>query len=61
MKLIGSYTGGLLAGTANLVLRNVQGRSAVLDVKWGGAKYHLSTLSENRHLQLAVYAELFRQ
>lgn len=30
-------------------------------MKWSGGNYHQERLAKNRHLQLAVYAELLRQ
>ncbi len=34
---------------------------AILDLKWGRTKHYSELLADNRHLQLAVYAELLRQ
>src|SRR5690606_37960078 len=40
---------------------NRSGQRAIVDMKWSGGNYHLDRLAKNRHLQLAVYAELLRQ
>lgn len=59
--LAGNFTGGELEGVADLVVRNRSGRRAIVDMKWSGGYYHQERLAKNRHLQLAVYAELLRQ
>lgn len=59
--LAGSFTGGELEGVADLVVRNRSGQRAIVDMKWSGGNYHQDRLAKNRHLQLAVYAELLRQ
>lgn len=59
--LAGSFTGGELEGVADLVVCNRSGQRAVVDMKWSGGNYHQDRLAKNRHLQLAVYAELLRQ
>lgn len=59
--LAGSFTGGELEGVADLVVRNRSGQRAIVDMKWSGGNYHQERLAKNRHLQLAVYAELLRQ
>jgi len=59
--LAGSFTGGELEGVADLVVRNRSGQHAIVDMKWSGGNYHQERLAKNRHLQLAVYAELLRQ
>ena len=61
MKLAGQFVGGELSGYADLVLKNVRGEHAIVDMKWSGAKKFPEKLKENRHLQLAIYAELLRQ
>lgn len=61
MRLNGHYAGGEIKGFADLVLTNQQGKTAVLDMKWGGRKKYSEKLSKNSHLQLAIYAELLRQ
>jgi hypothetical protein len=50
-----------LAGSADLVLENAQSNRAIVDMKWSGIKKYPGKLKENRHLQLAIYAELLRQ
>jgi PD-(D/E)XK nuclease superfamily len=60
-SLSGRFEGGELAGSADLVLLNDHGESAIVDMKWAGVKKYPDKLKENRHLQLAIYAELLRQ
>lgn len=60
-KFHGIYPGGQILGLADLVTVNAQGKSAIVDMKWGGAKKYSTKLAENNHLQLGIYAELFRQ
>lgn len=60
MELDGQFTGGELGGYADLVLTRADGTQAVVDMKWAGSKF-ADLLKENRHLQLAIYAELLRQ
>ena len=59
--LIGKFPGGDLEGQADLVVRNKSGQRAIVDMKWAGANYYQERLAKNRHLQLAVYAEMLRQ
>lgn len=59
--LAGSFTGGSVAGVADLVVHDRDGRRAIIDLKWSSARYHQERLETNRHLQLAIYAELLRQ
>jgi hypothetical protein len=61
MPLDGIYPGGELTGFADLVLEKGDGSRAVIDMKWSGVKKYSEKLRENRHLQLAIYAELLRQ
>ena len=60
MELDGQFAGGELGGYADLVLTRTDGAQAVVDMKWAGSKFS-DVLKENRHLQLAIYAELLRQ
>lgn len=57
----GQFPGGELAGSADLVMRNGRGERAIVDMKWSGIKKFPDKLKRNRHLQLAIYAELLRQ
>lgn len=57
----GIYPGGQILGYADLVTTNAQGKFAIVDMKWGGTKKYSTKLAENSHLQLGIYAELFRQ
>ena len=59
--LNGNFAGGALAGSADLVLTTGDGRQAIVDMKWAGGKKYPEQLKANRHLQLAIYAELLRQ
>jgi RecB family exonuclease len=59
--LVGKFPGGDLEGQADLVVRNTSGQRAIVDMKWAGANYYQDRLAKNRHLQLAVYAEMLRQ
>ena len=59
--LSGHFPGGELAGSADLVMRNGRGERAIVDMKWAGSKKFPEKLQQNRHLQLAIYAELLRQ
>ena len=60
-ELVGTFPGGDLEGKADLVVRNNSGRQAIVDMKWAGANVHQDRLAKNRHLQLALYAEMLRQ
>ena len=59
--LDGQFAGGALAGAADLVLTTEDGHRAIVDMKWAGGKKYPEQLKANRHLQLAIYAELLRQ
>ncbi len=61
MSLEGTYPGGELTGFADLVLEKGDGSHAVIDMKWSRVNKYREKLRENRHLQLAIYAELLRQ
>ncbi|MDF0665685.1 MAG: PD-(D/E)XK nuclease family protein [Nitrospira sp.] len=60
-SLTGKFAGGNLEGQADLVVRKQAGGQAIVDMKWAGANTHKDRLAKNRHLQLALYAELLRQ
>jgi len=60
-SLTGKFAGGDLEGQADLVVRKKSGGQAIVDMKWAGANTHKDRLANNRHLQLALYAELLRQ
>ncbi len=59
--LAGTFAGGDLEGIADLVVRNWSGQLGIVDMKWSGGTYYQDRLAKNRHLQLAVYAEMLRQ
>jgi RecB family exonuclease len=60
-NLAGTFPGGDIKGQADLVVRNTSGQQAIVDMKWAGANFNQDRLAKNRHLQLAVYAEILRQ
>ena len=57
----GRFQNGALQGYIDLIARTPSGSACVIDVKWGGGKWRAKELRENRALQLATYAELYRQ
>ncbi|MEH6626623.1 MAG: PD-(D/E)XK nuclease family protein [Motiliproteus sp.] len=57
----GLFVGGALGGYLDLLATKADGSEAVLDIKWGGARYRRESMAESRYLQLAIYAELRRQ
>lgn len=57
----GQFPGGELEGSADLVMQNGRSEHAIVDMKWSGDKKYPEKLKQNRHLQLAIYAELLRQ
>ncbi len=57
----GQFPGGELEGSADLVMQNGCSEHAIVDMKWSGDKKYPEKLAQNRHLQLAIYAELLRQ
>lgn len=58
----GAFRGGPLSGSADLVVENSAGQTAIVDLKWSnfGDKYG-TLLREGRHLQLAIYSHLLEQ
>ena len=64
MEVEGTFTGGLLAGYADLILEREDSSGvnrAIIDMKWSGFKKYSKKLTDNRHIQLTLYAELLRQ
>lgn len=59
-QLAGHFPGGNLTGKSDLVLSKPNGDLAIVDLKWSG-NTHRDRLANNRHIQLAIYAELLRQ
>lgn len=59
--LAGTFLGSALEGQADMVVRNKAGQRAIVEMKWSGANHYQDRLAKNRHLQLAVYAEMLRQ
>lgn len=60
-ELKGQFIGGELSGYADLVMQTGTEEAAIVDMKWSGAKKYPEKFRHNRHLQLAIYAELHRQ
>ena len=59
-----AYNGEVGAVGNNLVLERDSPSGAdraIIDMKWSGFKKYSQKLAKNRHLQLALYAELLRQ
>lgn len=61
LTMDGSFAGGRLVGVADLVMESANGEQAILDMKWAGVRKFAERLKMNRHLQLAIYAEMWRQ
>lgn len=61
VELAGVFLGGHLTGYADLLVTSVDGRRAIIDMKWAGGKKYPEKLAKNRHLQLILYGELVRQ
>jgi hypothetical protein len=55
------FVGGNIYGFLDLLVENASGQKAVIDLKYGGFKQKSQELSDNLHLQLAVYARLVDQ
>ena len=54
----GRFLDGRLTGYIDMLVTNRAGREALIDLKFGGGKYRVAELKENRHLQLAIYSQL---
>jgi len=59
--LSGKFDGGSLTGSADLLVQGPDGRPAVVDMKWSGARKYWQALSTGQFLQLVVYSECVRQ
>jgi len=57
----GRFTGGSLTGIIDLYATNAEGKTALIDIKWGGYKYRRESLEQSAYLQLATYAYLCRK
>jgi len=57
----GSFVGGELNGSIDLLTINAEGVEAVIDIKWGGSKYRRDSLRQDDYLQLATYARLRKE
>lgn len=64
LEVEGNFAGGALGGSADLVMARADPSGtnrAIIDMKWSGFRKYSKKLSDNRHLQLTIYAELLRQ
>lgn len=57
----GDFVGGAIGGFIDMVASKADGSSAVVDIKWGAARYRRESLRKDQYLQLAIYAQLLRQ
>lgn len=55
------FFGGNLRGSIDVKVTNAKGKEAVIDIKWGGAKYRKASLKDNAHLQLVTYSYMRQQ
>jgi len=60
-ELSGGYVGGEITGRLDLLAHKNDGREAIIDIKWGGARYRQAALEQSKYLQLAIYSALHRQ
>ena len=60
-QLSGSFSGGALTGSADLLVTNHLGEAAIVDLKWGGREKYRAKLEENSHLQLMIYSKMLEQ
>jgi RecB family exonuclease len=56
-----TFQGAKIAGFVDLLVKNNSGKSAVIDLKFGGRETRELELRQNRQLQLAVYGYLLNQ
>lgn len=56
--LTASFTGGALEGSIDILATNSKGDKAIIDVKYGSAKYRREELQNSQYLQLATYDRL---
>jgi RecB family exonuclease len=54
------FVGGTLHGRIDVIARRADGQTAVIDLKLGGKGKRYEELTNNRHLQLAIYGQLLR-
>ncbi len=57
----GTFTGGKLSGSIDMLAINSNGLEAVMDIKWAGYKGRKNRWLSQDYLQLATYAHLRRQ
>jgi hypothetical protein len=60
-SLAGETPLGWLRGSSDLLITLTDGRQAIIDLKWAGNKKYRRRLSEQTHIQLAIYARLVEQ
>jgi hypothetical protein len=60
-SLAGGTPLGSLRGSSDLLITLNDGRQAIIDLKWAGNKKYRRRLSEQTHIQLAIYARLVEQ
>ena len=58
---VGTFIGGELRGSIDLLATNVDGEEAVIDIKWSGYSYRKKSWEQGDYLQLLIYAQLRRQ
>jgi ATP-dependent helicase/nuclease subunit B len=56
----GSFVGGDLNGSIDILATRKDGTEAIVDIKWGGRSYRRNALLDGSYLQLATYAQLRR-
>jgi hypothetical protein len=57
-SLAGETPLGSLRGSSDLLITLIDGRQAIIDLKWAGNKKYRRRLNEQTHIQLAIYARL---
>ncbi|OUR79613.1 hypothetical protein A9Q83_04240 [Alphaproteobacteria bacterium 46_93_T64] len=54
----GTFIGGNLTGSIDLLATRNDGKEAIIDIKWGGRTYRRKSLLSSNYLQLATYAHM---
>jgi RecB family exonuclease len=60
-EIKGSFGGGRIKGTIDLIATRADGELAVIDLKWGRFNDRQKMLRDSSYLQLGVYAQLIHQ
>jgi hypothetical protein len=60
-ELKGTFCGGSIRGTIDLIATRADGEIAVIDLKWGSSRDREKMIHDGRYLQLGVYAQLIHQ